>query len=366
MRIIFYCKNGKIYLLYIENLEERGEFMKFRHLLKRLFIIVFLFNNIHFNSSANTLFKDTRYELFEGDSIRISDIIEPNMVDVNIEGNTLANLIDTSNLPIEVTNFTSVEDKYAFLKEVKSKTCLKAGRVYTLFLEYNITSYAALDSSGDNRVKMLPKLTYIDDTVSYLTIEIIQSEGSYSNVVKIIPNKDVTKFEIGLAAKNVTVSGNIDYFDGIKSVGELENNDFELVYQNKNLWDGTYEEGSIYTGTNNVKPGEDSDSGINRKRSYYIPVKPNTTYVISQKDYLNESHSTIFLHQYDKNKKNLFWSNGLSYMTIGQKVIFRTGKNTFYLRFRTQDNRNLDLDSVMIEEGENATNIIRQVAYKKI
>ena len=231
------------------------------------------------------------------------------MVDVNIEGNTLANLIDTSNLPIEVTNFTSVEDKYAFLKEVKSKTCLKAGRVYTLFLEYNITSYAALDSSGDNRVKMLPKLTYIDDTVSYLTIEIIQSEGSYSNVVKIIPNKDVTKFEIGLAAKNVTVSGNlnramllegdysknnIDYFDGIKSVGELENNDFELVYQNKNLWDGTYEEGSIYTGTNNVKPGEDSDSGINRKRSYYIPVKPNTTYVISQKDYLNESHSTIF------------------------------------------------------------------------
>ena len=55
----------------------------------------------------------------------------------------------------------------------------------------------------------------------------------------------------------------------------------------------------------------------------------------------------------------------MSYMTIGQKVIFRTGKNTFYLRFRTQDNRNLDLDSVMIEEGENATNIIRQVAYKK-
>ena len=97
-----------------------------------------------------------------------------------------------------------------------------------------------------------------------------------------------------------------NYFEGMKSVGELEDNKIEISSQNKNLWDGTYEIGSI--GTGEFGNGDlDTTNGENRKRSYYIPVKPNTKYTISQKDYNDIINDQIFIHQYDKNKNNILW-----------------------------------------------------------
>ena len=74
--------------------------MKLENLSKKMFAVIFLFSNISFNSLAGTLPEDDRYESFEGDNIVVSDIIENNKVDVEIEGSTLVNILSYKDLNI--------------------------------------------------------------------------------------------------------------------------------------------------------------------------------------------------------------------------------------------------------------------------
>lgn len=66
--------------------------MKIKKHISKLLLVGILINNLSFISNAGTLSPDTRYETFEGNSIRVDDILEEDRVDVEIEGNTLVNL----------------------------------------------------------------------------------------------------------------------------------------------------------------------------------------------------------------------------------------------------------------------------------
>ena len=61
--------------------------------ISKLLTVGVLFNSIPFNSFAGTLSPDTRYETFEGNNITIPDVLEEDEVDIEIEGNTLVNLV---------------------------------------------------------------------------------------------------------------------------------------------------------------------------------------------------------------------------------------------------------------------------------
>ena len=79
--------------------------MRFKNISK-LLIFGLLFNNTGINSSVvGELSDDTRYETFTGNDITVDNILEEDEVDVEIEGNTLVNLLD-------ITNITSSQGVY--------------------------------------------------------------------------------------------------------------------------------------------------------------------------------------------------------------------------------------------------------------
>ena len=94
-------------------------------------------------------------------------------------------------------------------------------------------------------------------------------------------------------------------------------------------------------------------------------MKPNTKYTISQKDYNDIINDQIFIHQYDKNKNNILWNEGLTYRGVRENLTFTTDSNAYYLRFRTEDNRELNPNTIMIEEGSIATPIVSSQSAKK-
>lgn len=66
-----------------------------RKFISKLLLLGIVFNAIPINSYAGILSEDTRYETFEGSKIKINDIREETQVDVEIEGNTLVNIVNT-------------------------------------------------------------------------------------------------------------------------------------------------------------------------------------------------------------------------------------------------------------------------------
>ena len=124
------------------------------------------------------------------------------------------------------------------------------------------------------------------------------------------------------------------------------------------MWDGTFEIGSIDT-TN----GKDIANGVNRKRSMYIPIKGGKTISVNQFDYIDDSHK-IFVHQYDENKNAVLRSPAL-YVTVTSSITFSLENSTRFIRFRTENERDLKPNSVQIKYGESSTNYEPHKSDKK-
>ena len=350
--------------------------MKIKQLITRLLITSIFISNTNINSLASTLSKDDRYEEFKGEYLTIDNVIGNDKVEVEIEGNSLLNLADNSNgwtlntynntiafnhidakllkpntdyTIVFIGDMSNIRSSSTILQNVTEGNNDVIGRSSSNKYKYKVRTNSLIHNGASHPIYIIPHIypyegdVFTQDELDNLDLKVMIFEG------------DLTDVETP-----------IEYFEGIKSVGELENNILSVVSHNKNLWDGRYELGSIYTGEDDCYPGEDSNLGINRKRSYYIPVKPDTTYTISQVGYLNIAESEIYIHQYDKYKQNILWKEGLSYKGVKEKLTFTTSSNTYYLRFRTQNNRELTPDTVMLEEGNIATNIIEQNNDKKI
>ena len=324
--------------------------MRLKKLISSSLAIGLLFNSAP-PSLASVILEDGRYETFEGNNITVNDVLEENKVDIEIEGNTLVNLLGTafpSNSNIHIgCIYESLLGKTVTLVNLGDRPIYF--ETNHLNGEYKMSILVGANSTyvhtyiNDDFRNILGHAEYgwnNNTDINHFKNSIMLLEGDWSN--KEIPN----------------------YFEGMKSVGELEDNKIEISSQNKNLWDGTYEIGSIGTGEFG-NGGLDTTNGENRKRSYYIPVKPNTKYTISQKDYNDIINDQIFIHQYDKNKNNILWNEGLTYRGVRENLTFTTDSNAYYLRFRTEDNRELNPNTIMIEESSIATPIVSSQSAKK-
>lgn len=128
----------------------------------------------------------------------------------------------------------------------------------------------------------------------------------------------------------------------IKSeIYEVDEINIKLV--GKNLYNGLYEEGSI----DNVS-GADTASST-RKRTFFINVKPLTTYTIS-----NDGTFDIYITEYDKDKlktgnmiQAIVANVGNAYKT------FTTSENTNYIKFRNNDNQNFN--NIQLEKRDTVT-----------
>lgn len=124
------------------------------------------------------------------------------------------------------------------------------------------------------------------------------------------------------------------YVSGTKSTVSAS----RLKSVGKNLFDGEVELGTILGST-----GEPSTSSACVRTKNFVPVKPNTTYRISNdKGYSTEN---AFAYDYNKNYIGRFTGSGP----------FTTGATTHYIKWRTRGNKNDLTVKFQLEKGNQAT-----------
>ena len=314
-----------------------------------------LINGVSINSFAGTLSGNGRYETFEDSDIAINDILEEDKVDVEIEGNTLINLIKTSDFynysktsnSVILSGNSSVNNGLCDIK-IDKIPLIKPNSKYTFIynvLESTTPNTAQIYNSTSTILKNtvnLPKTIGINKVV-FETKENINSDsqvhGFYIHLVgtnTAIDDNNKFIFTNAMILEGDWTNRDIpDYFEGMKSVGELENNNLEIKSQTKNLLDlSTLKQGGI-----NPENGEDYDINFNdRVRSEFIKVKPNTKYSIN-------SYNRTF--EYDENKKFI--------KSFSNTKKFTTTSKTHYLRFHATPSIGEFQPNTQLEEGDSFT-----------
>lgn len=310
----------------------------------------------------------------EGTNVTLTDIVDNGLVDVACEGNTLVNCIHPLKSKSDFYSFAgTIEDGYF---------CFTANSSYKNFF------------IGTDKITVKPSTTYtfvvdikentlVSELSKYLTFGESQAGGMQTYWTK---SHWITSTEIGRKVFTLTTKDSFDevklgdrgfidanctsgtvkfrymilegdwtdkeippYFEGMKSAGECEDNKIEIVSQNKNLFDGELELGSISTSHG----GNVTHTECLRSKNY-IKVRPNTIIIQS-----NDLGYVSVIYIYDKDK------NLIAY--LGSKNPFTIPENGEYIRFRSStgsSENNLNV-KYQFEEGSVATSYVPHSLNKK-
>ena len=171
----------------------------------------------------------------------VDDILESDKVDVQIDGNTMVNLFDTEILPIYLDRVVQGEEMVD-LTEVIPKKTIKPQTKYTMQIRYKVSGYG--NKTGSSSVygyaNIGPKILYSDGTVEHIYFEkVISSKGYYTQTLTFTPKSSIERIDLSLLMIKVYLQMAIEevilvegeysdkdlkYFEGLKSVGELEGN----------------------------------------------------------------------------------------------------------------------------------------------
>ena len=255
--------------------------------LSRILAFGVLINSVSINSFAGILSEDGRYETFKGNSITVNDVLEEEKIDIKVEGNTLVNLVnieDESNLSISgddtlVKKSIKSEGKYRWEKQVSTgnafypkiyiskndSNLIQSNKIYSI--QYRISSSQLLDSNfqienGDeilsleiihdemnldnetvgeyevdnNNGILVKKVFRINSVENLKDISIIFShvveDGENVRYPQWVEISDLVLVEGDWSDKEIP-----DYFEGLKSVGELTENSVTIKYKNKAMLD---------------------------------------------------------------------------------------------------------------------------------
>lgn len=230
--------------------------------------IVALLQNMQLNSFAGVLSPDTRYETFEGEYVEIDDILEKDTADVEVEGKTIANMsygsFNTHGNASSVTtvmneDMINVKTTSAESVVAVKNAVLKDNTTYTIVFDLN-TNLKYVRYSFRNQNDFAQGITtedYTDYSINYKRVvkAIRTTTGCTQFVVGIHTPDDAGKY---LNVKNMMIlEGDWtnkeipEYFKGVKSVGELENNSLKIKSSNKNLFDTSNLYSQDYGGNKN-------------------------------------------------------------------------------------------------------------------
>ena len=221
--------------------------MKIKNISKLLITGILL--NSCTTSFAGILSPVTRYESFEGDNIVIDDIYEEDIVDLEVEGNTLVNYIDLSKYVSngDSSSVTINSEKVIFNNP---NTWSKAYCYFNLKPNTTYTVSVTGENSSDIRTSSYIRLVndvYSKDVITATPFEPGESSTKNKSFTTNDTGEVCFSLESGPASGTMTYKnimlfeGNfedkhIDYFNGMKSVGELEDK-FEINTTNKNFFD---------------------------------------------------------------------------------------------------------------------------------
>ena len=258
--------------------------------------------------------------------------------DVKLEGKTLVNL--SSQVNTTINQFSIVASSRYMLKNSTTYTVIITNKEqHPIRLYGNEQTFVSMSTfEVGSRSTIVKKVHTLDEVKSLGLFKSNSSTGTIFNLDLVLLEGDHTD-------KDIT------FFEGLKSVGQSSSGEVDEISVSSvkgdgNLWDGTYEIGSI-----SASNGMDASNGTNRKRSFYIPIC-ETKYYAKVLDYVN-TDSQVFIHCYDKNKNPIKWNYGDYVMGVHNNTITLTiPTGGRYLKFRTEDNRVLTPNSVLIAKSD--------------
>ena len=202
-----------------------------RNSIVKKFISSSLIVGLLFNGSslslASILSEDGRCETFEGNNITIDNVLEEDKVDVEIEGNTLVNLVIKDEI---LSNGSSI---YYYNQNYNTSS-----GVYTIKNVSNKPINVGVFSTATNPMEYLRQIRIEGN--SSMTHVLNDNEcfkdivGSFSDGWSSATDKDLFKKSILIFKGDLDDVNIIKYFDGMKSSGELENNKIDIISQKYN------------------------------------------------------------------------------------------------------------------------------------
>ena len=343
-----------------------------------------LLNSIPINSLAGMLLEDSRYETFEGNNITIDNVLEEDKVNIEIEGNTINNIV-LENQSVEIKG--NIEDFYQkyIQKAVNLNYPLKANTEYTISLNVKSNGYnhppfhSIVIGQGDVDTGMgLDRWSFrlywnkdfnFDKNSSNLGVYTVKfttpsrvEETSFDHIRFIA--HDWSSFDsvidnISIFEGDLISDYPSEYFEGMKSsfedqlvtqemvdLGKEKSENFgkykvEVKTTGKNLFDGELENGFIAGDT-----GMDTDDTQWIRSTNYISVKPNTTYTLSK----SKKEGALGLRLYDNKLNYLGMFHGITDGMYSSSIVVPS--NCHYLRFNIVTELSTQFQ---IEEGSIAT-----------
>ena len=276
----------------------------------------------------------------EGTNVTLTEGVDGGKVDVMCEGNTLINLTGVYENPVSGSDVTLDKTKYTFTMP-NNAPYTGAVNVFVNGIKPN-TEYTIIANITKNTL-----------TKGYLILANDEQTNFANKTIRVNPNElgikkylVTSKNEIPAGAtirsylmganegEQITIGDYIllegdwtnkeipsEYFEGMKSVGECEDNKIEIVTRGKNLFDKSKATPGFILNTNLPTNSYDAENLL----SDYIPVKPNTKYFYSFKGY------TVGTGQYDNTTWTgfLFYTDRNEYSYIGSRGVISASDEMF-------------------------------------
>ena len=320
-----------------------------------------LLNSTSINSFASILSEDGRYETFEGSNITISDVLEEDKVDIEIEGNTLVNLINSEDHSNMSEGSITIKGNYSGwgTKTIFLSDNIKPNTTYTLFA--NIKSIVLPESGKTPWIEVFNNKVHISGLL-YSNINnciTFKTSNSLSNELEIrfivTDNRGGTASaefnNIMLLEGDWTNRDKPKYFEGMKSVGECKKLEIKTI--NKNLFDiNNITLLNIDSGTkNNI-----SDGRIN------VVTQPNGYGISLGKFFLKKGTYTVSADVDTIEGSNLgfrVYANG-TYSNCGNPLTFTTTYDQnielyFYNGMPTSVLSSSSISNIQLEMSDTAT-----------
>ncbi len=297
---------------------------------------------------------------FEGENIDVNNSLNGYTRDLVIKGKTLQNLY----IGNRENTFTISQGQHYNHLTLCETSMLKLNTPYTIYFDIEIISNTTIGNIGDNFIAELGIANNLNSVEGHPTV----ASGKYNITPIYNTNKNVFTFtdfkghkylairpllpplrpvptgqQISYKIKNIIIlegdytnKSTPNYFEGIKSVGELEENKISILSNNKNICnDKNFELGNY---SSNGKPIGNPTGGTTYKRTKErIKIKPYTKYSISFK----AEERKIGVFTYNNNDSFVRGIYDLSAES------FTTYSHEKYLRFRIIDTAT----DIQIEEG---------------
>ena len=223
--------------------------MKLKRLISKSLAIGLLFNS-GLTSFAGTLSEDGRYKTFEGNNIAVDNILEEDKVDIEIEGNTMVNYVNLEEFYFNGDrNAVTINPNSVVIKNPSTWTKayyyfnLKPNTTYTLkvgannSMNKNIASYIRFNHDISSEYAMLATLFDFGEKTTKTKVFTTKNNGKVCLSLESPSTTGVATYsDVMLLEGDWTDKEIPEYFEGMKSVGELEDNKIEIKSQNKNLF----------------------------------------------------------------------------------------------------------------------------------